>query len=478
MRNLFAFLLLILLPVRIFCQSSESSQTQALVFTNVTVIDMTGTPPSAGLTVVVEGSRITKIGKTTKVKIPKNVQIIDGAGKFLIPAFWDMHVHFWEAERSLPLFVANGVLGVRELGGPIDKVLRWRAESAMGKIIAPRIITAGRILDGNPPASPDYSIVVKNAEEGRKAARDLNARGVDCIKVYDVLSRETYFAIADEAKKLKLPFVGHVPTSITSIEASDAGQKSIEHLGKTLEDSSGAPDVMRKAQAEPTSMKDFSSFPRKLAKVYDVALATYSDQKAKEIFAHFRKNKTWQVPTLRVKYVRAFIDELDSRGDWRAKYIPESERQWWKPKVGFFFRYRTPEFIIANKKYFQKELELVGEMQRAGVQILAGTDTNAAYAVPGFSLHDELALLVQAGLSPMQALQTATRNPAEFLGELKSSGTIEKGKIANLILLDANPLDDIKNTTQIFAVIQNGKYLSKDNLQKMLTEVEASANKK
>ncbi len=477
MRRLFTFLLLILLPMQIFCQSSESFQN--LVFRNVGVIDMTGKPLQAAMTVIIEGNRIVKIGKTADVKIPKNAQIIDGTGKFLIPSFWDMHVHVLNSDRMLPLFVANGVLGVRDLGvHNIEEILRFRAEAAEGKIISPRIVTAGKILDGVPQADASFSIPIKTTEEGRRAVRDLKAKGVDLIKVYDVLPRDAYFAIADEAKKLGLPFVGHVPTAVSTIEASDAGQKSIEHLGKIIEDSSGSPDKVRNAQKEPIKEGDYFAFTTRFGHVYDALIATYSDKKAREIFAHFRKNKTWQVPTLAVKYGRAFIDELDASGDSRSKYVEASQVNYWKPSVGFFSRYRTPSFITAQKAYFQKELEIVGEMSREGVLMMAGTDAPNAYDIAGFSLHDELALQVKAGLTPMQSLFTATRNPAEYFGELKTSGTIEKGKIANLILLEANPLDDIRNTTRIFAVIQNGKFLSKETLQKILADVEAVANKK
>lgn len=475
MRKIFTLLLIVLLPTVLVAQVNQAAQNSPIVFNQVTVIDVTGAPSKSGMTVIITGERIVKIGKTGKVKIPKNVQIIDGAGKFLIPAFWDMHVHILtkQAEWTLPLLVANGVLGVRDLGVyQIDDILRFREEAATGKIISPRIVTSGRILDGHPPASPDYSIVVKTPEEGRKAVRDLKKRGVDCVKVYDVLSRETYFAIADEAKKLKIPFVGHVPTAVTSIEASDAGQKSIEHLGKVLEESSDSPEKIRQKQTEPIKEGDYFAFTTRLGGVYDLTVSTYSEKKAKEIFSHFVKNETWQVPTLTVKYGRRYIDELDAGGDLRTKYIPESERKWWNPKVGFFFRYRTPEYIAAHKKYYQKELEVVGAMKRAGVKFLTGTDINAPYVFPGFGLHDELALFVEAGFSPLEALQTATINPAKFLGLEKSLGTVEKGKLADLILLEANPLDDIKNTRKISAVIAGGRYLSKEKLQEMLRSQE------
>jgi hypothetical protein len=442
--------------------------------TNVTVIDMTGQPPRSGMTVVIGGGRILKLGTTSSTRFPDGTTVVDGTGKFLIPSFWDMHVHLVDSDKMLPLFVANGVLGVRDLGGrDLDKTLRWRADTAAGTLVGPRIVTAGKVLDGVPQADPSFSIPVKSPEEGRQAVRDLKAKGVDCIKVYDVLSRDAYFGIADEAKKVRLPFVGHVPIAITTAEASDAGQKSIEHLGKILEDSSSSPGTIRAAQAESIKQDDYAAFTTRMGRTYDAIIATYSSQRAEALFARFRKNGTWQVPTLSVKHGRTFIDELDAQGDPRAKYVEESQRNYWKPKVGFFSRYRTPSYIFAQKAYFQKELDLVGAMQRAGVKILAGTDTPNAYVIAGFSLHDELALLVSAGLTPMEALQSATLRPAEFFGELKSSGTIAKGKSANLILLDANPLDDIKNTTRIRAVVQNGRYLSRKELDGMLAGVEA-----
>lgn len=450
-----------------------------LAITHVTVIDATGAPAKRDMTVVIVGGNIAAIGRTGRANIPAGSHVIDATGKFLIPALWDMHVHFFDAERTLKLFVANGVLGVRDLGGPIDDVMKWRAEAAANKIISPRIVTAGRILDGDPPSSrPEYTDVVRNAEEARTAIRRLKSRGVDLIKVYDALSRESYFAIVDEAKKLDLPFGGHTPSSISTIEASAAGQRTIEHLGKILEDSSGDTAKVDAAQAEKIPSNDYFAFTTRLGRVYDATLGTYSPKKAAEIFTHFRKNKTWQVPTLVTKYGRTFIDDLDAKGDPRSKYLPAPDVTYWKPKVGFFSRYRTQIYIDAQRRYFAREMQLVGDMNRASVGILAGTDCTAAYVIPGFSLHDELALYVDAGLTPLQALQTATRNPAQYLGELEREGTIEKGKRANLILLDRDPLANIRNTMSINAVIHNGRYLSRDDLDKMLADVETLAAQK
>lgn len=476
MRTIFVWLLLFWLPVHLY---SQTLQTRTFAIKNVTVIDMTGAPAKREMTVVIDGARIARIEKTSKIKIPKNTQTIDGSGKFLIPSLWDMHVHVLNSDLMLPLFVANGVLGVRDLGvHDLDDILLWREQAKMGKIVSPRIVTAGKILDGYPQADASFSILVKTPEEGRKAVDDLKAKGVDFIKVYEELTRETYYAIADESKKVGLPFVGHVPVAITTADASDAGQKSIEHLGRILEDSSSSPEKIKAVHEAPIKEGDYFAFTTRFGRTNEAILDTYDDKKAQAIFAHFRKNNTWQVPTLAIKYGRTFIDELDAKGDPRTKYVEPSQVNYWKPKVGFFSRYRTQVYIDTQKKYFQKELDLVGEIQRAGVKILAGTDVPNAYVIAGFGLHDELALLVKAGLTPMQALQTATRNPAEFFGEARDQGTIEKGKLANLILLDANPLADITNTTRINAVIQSGRYLSREELDKILMGVEEAAERK
>jgi hypothetical protein len=473
------FILLILLICSLSTVRAQAHADAVTAITGVTVIDMTGSPAKAGMTVIIRNGRIRTIGRTSRIKIPDGARVIDGRGKFLIPAFWDMHVHFFDYERTLRLFVANGVLGVRELGGPMDKVLGWRADAESGKIISPRIVTAGRILDGDPPSSrPEYTTVVRNVDEARRAVRDLHDRGVDLIKVYDALPSDAYFAIADEAKKFNMPFVGHTPTAVTTLESSNAGQKSIEHLGKILEESSGAPDKVAEKRNEAIAKDDFFAFTTRLGRVHEVVVSTYSRRKAATLFSQLRRNRTWQVPTLVVKYERTFIDQLDAKGDERTKYLPAADVSYWKPNVNFFSRYRTASYIAAQKKYYASELRLVGDMNRAGVGILAGTDCTAPYVFPGFGLHDELALLVEAGLTPMQALQTATRNPADYLNELDTHGTIEEGKLANLILLDKDPLAYIKNSTSINAVIQRGYVYSRQDLDRMLADVETLARKK
>jgi imidazolonepropionase-like amidohydrolase len=470
MKPFLAFLLLLLT-----CFAASSQKRNILVIRNVTVIDMTGHSPRRGMTVVIDGDRIAAVSRSAKY--PDGSSVVDGSGKFLIPALWDMHVHVRYPDIVLPLFVANGVLGVRDMGSrDLDSILKWRDDAARGVIVSPRIVTAGRVLDGIPQADPAFSIPIKDADEGRKVVRDLATRGVDLIKVYDNLSRDSYLAIADEAKKLHLPFAGHVPSAISTIEAADSGQLSIEHLGRILEDSSDA-KRLADVREEKITDGDFFAFTTRMGRSYDAIIETTDARKEKLIFRHFRRNGTWQVPTLSVKYTRTFIDDLDAKGDPRSKYVEPSQVEYWKPKNGFFSRYRTPSFITAQKRYFAREKKLIGEMAKAGVRIMAGTDTPSAYVIAGFSLHDELRLMVASGMSPMQVLMSATRNPAEYLGELDRRGTIEKGKAADLVLLDADPLKDIRNTQRINAVIQNGKLLTRRDLDRILEVVAAAAAK-
>jgi imidazolonepropionase-like amidohydrolase len=467
--------LLLLFAISISLYAQQKSDVLALQ--HVTVIDMTGAPPQPDTTVIITGNHISAIGRTGKVHVPNGAQIIDANGKFLIPGLWDMHVHFSEIERTFPLFIANGVTGVRNMGGELDDLLRWRADVARGMVVGPRIVTCGPIIDGPDPAAHGPTIVVGTVSVARKTVEMLKQRGADCVKVYDRVPRDVYFAIIDEARKRDLPVAGHVPLSVTSIEASRAGQKSIEHLGSILESTSTLETELLREESSPQPVTDPSDYPKRIAVRGERMLDTYDERKAEEVFAILARNLTWQVPTLEFKWAQTFIDELFRKPDPRLEYISATELQWWSPEKNFFARYRTPEYIAFRKRLFQKELDLVGALHRAGVPFMAGTDLSGAYVFPGFSLHHELQLLVQAGFTPMEALQTATRNPAMFLGELKSGGTVEKGKLANLVLLDANPLLDIRNSERVNAVILNGRYLSRSKLDQMLADVKASARK-
>jgi imidazolonepropionase-like amidohydrolase len=448
-----------------------------LALTHATVIDATGAPAQADLTVVMADGRISATGPSADVHPPTNAIIRDATGKFLIPGLWDMHVHWYDRE-CLPLFIANGVTGIRMMWGS-SLHHQWRKEIEQGSLIGPRLLIASTIVDGPKPFWPG-SMTASNAAEGRLAVAQARQEGADFVKVYSLLPRDAYFEIAKEARKEGIPFEGHVPISISVEEASEAGQKTIEHLTGVLPAcSSREAELLKSAQealAGVLATNSPASILPALRQINRLALESYSPAKAEALFAELKKNQTWQCPTLTVLRNMRYIDEPSITNDTRIKYMPRGIRSHWDPAGDDRFKGRTPADAALGKRIYQKELEIAGAMQRAGVGILAGTDTGNPYCFPGFSLHDELGLLVHAGLTPMQALQAATRNAARFMGRETDLGTIEQGKLADLVLLDANPLDDIANTRKINAVLLGGKLFSRVSLDESLAKIEALAS--
>jgi imidazolonepropionase-like amidohydrolase len=465
--------ILLCLPLLLALPKQASGQ-RSLVFTHVTVIDATGAAAKSDMSVVISGGRIVRLGRSGRVRLPKDSTVVNANGKFLIPGLWDMHVHEWNKEVFFPLFIANGITGVRDMFSPLSPLKQWRAEIAAGTTVGPRIFAAGIIVDGPYPGCAPCSIAVGNADEGRKAVLKVKEMGSDFVKVYSMLPRDAYFAIADEAKRQHMVFAGHVPEFVSAAEASDAGQKSIEHLTGVLVACSAKEKELRKeneARLRAEGIRRDTATNEQAA-----ALDSFDEKRASALFARFVRNGTWMCPTLSVLRAAAFSGDADSRNDPRLKYVPDFlKKQFWEDAYGW--KERTAEDNARAKRVFQKQLEVVGMMRRAGVRFIAGTDTANPYVFPGFSLHEELALLVRAGFTPMQALQSATRDAAEYLGLLDSVGTIEKGKTADLILLDANPLIEIGNTRKIKAVVLGGKLISKQELDKMLADVEAAVGK-
>ena len=464
--------------------SQQKLQQNILAISDVTVIDATGTPAQAHMTVIITGDRITEIAKKGEVAIPKDAQVIDGAGKFLIPGLWDMHVHTVIKslpETFFPLFIANGVTGVRDMAADPGLLKQLRKDIIEGKLLGPRII-GGQMVDGPMPVWPGLPISISDEASARQAAASIKDRGADFIKVYSLIPRQAYFALADEAKKLRVTFAGHVPVSVSALEVSDAGQKSIEHLEGILRASSAIEPELRKSLEEALNgAKDTEQMRRLLVDALNKAefraLENYSEEKAAALFARFAANGTWQAPNLVLHRAVAFMDDKDFTNDPRLKYVRRGIRDQWKTQDDFRLKNRTAESSARHRHLFQKQLELILAMHRAGVKLLAATDSLGWYVIPGFSLHDELELLVKAGLNPMEALQTATRNPAIYLGLVDMVGTVEQGKKADLLLLEASPLENISNTRRINAVIVNGRLIPRVSLDKMLKEAEAAANK-
>jgi imidazolonepropionase-like amidohydrolase len=446
--------------------TAVSAAADTLAITHVTVIDATGSPAQPEMTVIVKDGRIAELGGSAAVHAPAGATAVDGTGKYLIPGLWDMHVHTvfgdWlprNEKVTLPLFVANGVTGVRDMGGDLDVLKVWRASIAAGTLLGPRMVIAGPMLDGPVPRFPS-SAPVKDAAQGREVVDDLKSQGVDFIKIQSLIPRDGYFAAAAEARKIGIVFVGHVPDAVRASEASNAGQKSIEHFTGIFEGCSTIEDQLIKG-------------PKGLG----LNVKTYDPVRAKALIALMVKNQTWQVPTLVWERGQWLVDDIDLSHDPLTKYAPAAWKdRTWPMFVKDIMKDMDTDPLPVRKQFVQMELDMTLAMFRAGVPFMAGTDTAAGVHVfPGFSLHQELGLFVRAGLTPMQALQTATLNPAKFLGTLADQGTVERGKFADLVILDANPLDDIANTKKIRAVVLAGRYFDRAALDRMLHGVEVAA---
>jgi len=441
-----------------------------IVITHATVINPGTSSVRANLTVVVTGGRITSVSDAANFQPAKNARVIDATGQYLIPGLWDMHVHsafgdWFPGGRDiiLPLFVANGVTGVRDMGGDVPVLQEWRKEIAEGQIVGPRMIISGPMLDGYLPDGKlrfPSSIAVSTRASAIATVDSLKAQGVDFIKIQSVISREAYLAAAGEARKQGLPIVGHVPDKVRIEEVVEAGQKSIEHLMGIFEGCSKEEDKFIKGEGN-----------------LKLLLTTQDKQRCDLLIKLLAKNQTWQVPTLAWQRGGTFLDQRDLKHQPLDKYVPVYWRDvTWRRFTEEMMPDLLRDPLALRQEYFKRNLEMVGALHNAGVPFMSGTDTApGVYIMPGFSLHDELANFVEAGFTPMESLQTATSNPAKFLGMEDRFGSVEVGKIADLVLLSANPLEDIRNTQKISIVIAGGWLLDRAALDQILREVEARA---
>jgi hypothetical protein len=411
-------------------------------------------------TVLIDRGVFRQVGKN--VKVPEGARRIDGTGKFLIPGLWDMHVH-WYDESALGLFTANGVTGIRVMWGmPMQK--DWRRKAALGAMVGPRVVTAGPIVDGPDPVW-EGSTSFTDPERAGMFVLNHRADEWDFIKVYSLLRRGAYFALAHAAKSQGVPFAGHVPLSVSLLEAAKAGQKSNEHLGGFMTDlRPDAADLRSKIDAalgeEGGKAKAFalSRSPGPMPTV--AAVESYARSLAKE--------GMWQCPTLTVLRNISRLDKPEFVKDARLKYMPSEMRTMWDPANDFRFKARTAADWEKSRADFAAKKALIAPLLKAGTKFLAGTDCLNPYCFPGFSLHDELALLVEAGLTPTQALEAATVNPARFFDQQKAWGLVAKGMRADCVLLSRDPLVDIRNTASIVAVFQGTRMFDRAELDAIL----------
>ncbi|HSA92974.1 MAG TPA: amidohydrolase family protein [Terriglobales bacterium] len=486
MRRPLLILVLLFLPIVLAAQKKVRKPPPLLVLTNVNVVDVTSGSVEPRLNVFIRDGRIEAIAKRALIQASRNVQVVNADGKYLIPGLWDMHVHTAirsEAESLLPLYLAYGVVGVRDMGGDFDRIRHMREEIAAGRVLGPTIVSPGPFVDGPQPEPDSNFLPVADAAEARAAVRDLEARGADFIKVQAGLSPEAYRAMADEAKRIGIAFAGHVPESVSAVEASDARQKSIEHLSPALPGDaaillacSGREEELRRdlLALRAPDLKPEEARARTRALQADL-VSSYSEAKCDRVVARLAHNRTVVVPTLIWSVSIRPASRADTIGELPMQYVPTKLRERWTTARRSFLESAPDETFALNQRMAEMAERLTGRLHRARVTLLAGTDNFDAFVIPGFSLHQELELLVRSGLSPADALRAATVHAARFLGRHNDTGTVAAGKRADLVVLDANPLEDIRNTRRISGVVVAGNYLRRADLDKMLADQEKAA---
>lgn len=429
---------------------------RTLAIENIALVDVVKGRIVSPRSILIIDERIAKIGDPGAVTVPADAVHVDGRDHFLIPGLVDMHVHLFNNathrppnEWMFPLFVVNGVLGVREMAAiPADMsiVEGWRMAVEKGELIAPRVVAVGIPVNG------------ESEEIVRKQVRDAHGAGADFIKVFSGIEKPQWRAAIDEARRSRIPLCGHIPGGIDVLSAARAGQRSGEHLTQVYEACSSRE---KELLASRQSLKG-EEFLKLLNSQEQDALESYDQKVCNSVAAGLAKTHQVQVPTLTLAHFEAREARTQFQNDPRWRYLRPDEQERWK---------RILEEELDKKLVTERlevSLKIATTLHRAGVRILAGSDSPMPLVYPGWALHKELELLVEAGLTPAEALRAATIGPAEFLGLSKNSGAIEVGKQADLVLLDADPLSDIRNTQRIRGVILNGRWLSRTDMDALL----------
>ena len=436
----------------------EARPRPVIAIERVAVVDVARGEVVKPRTVLIVNGRIAVIGEPEATNIPLGAVRVEGRGRYLMPGLVDMHVHLFNNasrrapnEWAFPLFVANGVTAVREMltePAAMATVERWRTKAASGELIAPRVLAAGA------------AVGAESVETTRRQVRDARAAGVDFVKIFSHVREPQWRAILEEARALQIPVGGHIPAEVSLLDAATAGQRNNEHLTQVYEACSDKEKQLlgtRKGLDGKEIVKLRDAQEREVLENFDQLIC---DRAA----AALARTDQVQVPTLVLAHFEARGTPANFRDDSRWRYLRPDEQSRWQR---IFKTYPVAGDKLAARRW-EVSRQIVRTLHAVGVRMLAGTDAPMPLVYPGFALHKELELLVEAGLSPADGLRAATLGPAEFLGLSDSSGSIAVGKRADLLLLDANPFSRISHTQRIRAVVLDGRLLQRADLDALL----------
>jgi len=434
-----------------------------LVLRGGTLVNVASGKEISDSVIVMRGERIEQVG-SGNTGIPDGAQIIDAKGKWIIPGLIDSHAHAENPDDTpFSLYLTNGVTTIRNPGGNITVLRLTRERLLRGELIGPRLFFSGPLLDGVPPVWPDLSLLVDTPQRARSAVNFLADQGVDFVKVYNNVKEPELRAIVETAKELELPVAGHIPRSMTMTHAIELGMTRLEHIRVT------GREMLSLDEAQKIDLLPLGSREPLLWQRFDL-----QSEKMRALVQRLARSKIFLDPTLVAAEVTE-VPTLDAdRNDPNNQYLSPTV-------VERYVNFKSPLYELppdlqaAGAEAFHKQEKFVGMCNRAGVKIIAGTDgPGIGSLLPGFGLHRELELLVVSGLSPLQALRAATLTAAEALGKEDRLGTIEPGKFADMVVLNADPLQEIQNLRKIYLVVQGGKTYAPDAL---LQQARSQANK-
>lgn len=452
--------------------SCRQVYTTDIVIENVTVVDIETGELLTNRDVMINGNKISKIVPHALARY-RSGTVIDGRSKYLIPGLWDMHEHLMSSnwyETQLPLLRANGITGFREMFGDLATADTARMRMNNNSLPFFRFIASGHIVDGEKPFW-ERSVKVADTKRAAQVVDSLKGTKADFIKVYSLLRPDVFLAIAKRSKEQKIPFAGHVPYAVQVTEASNAGMASMEHLyGFLTEACSNSEAAMAVMQKQLYAIEQGNDVERKRMSLLwnTLVLDDFSKERMQNIARTLKRNHTHIVPTLVTLRGKYFSNDSAFTNDPRLRYMSAETLGFWKEMTTNALATNTATEWSNYRKRWQLEKEVMRILIAEKVPIMAGTDADNPYAFPGFSLHDELALYVECGMQPVEALRSATWVPAAFLNMTDSLGSVKEGKFADLVLLEANPLDDISNTSRVFTVIANGKIYGKRYIDSVL----------